>query len=349
MEFARPEFFKRYSWVSYPVAILFVAAATGLTALLWLIVDRPASAPIYLAAIVLSTLIGGLRVGIFASVLSGVALDYYFIQPYYQLTIARDDVFRWMFFVGEGSLVSWITAKLHTATEELSISREELRELSRHQQTLREEEQKRIARDIHDELGQMLTGLKLDIHLMRKKVDAVNGNGMSTALDDLSSHVDSTIGSVRRIASEIRPSILDDFGLIAALEWQTSEFERKSGIDCSFVSGIETVDIVPEAGAAVFRIVQEALTNIARHALPTSVEVTVSVVDEELFVNIMDDGRGIDLERLSKKRTLGIVGMRERARLIGATLQIRPRSVAGTTVELAVPIATQDGEGVILI
>ena len=213
---------------------------------------------------------------------------------------------------------------------------------SRHQQTLREEEQKRIARDIHDELGQMLTGLKLDIHLMRKKMDVVSGNGISAALDDLSLHVDSTIGSVRRIASEIRPSILDDFGLIAALEWQAGDFERKAGIECSFASAIEGVDIDPEAGAAVFRIVQEALTNVARHADATKVEVTVSTVDDELCLNIKDNGRGIDLDRLSKKRTLGIIGMRERARLIGAILQIRGRSIGGTAVELAVPIVRQE-------
>ncbi|MFL6375347.1 MAG: DUF4118 domain-containing protein [Pyrinomonadaceae bacterium] len=341
MEFARPEFFKRTPWMAYPVSAGLVAAATGLTSVLWLVVDRPASAPIYLGAIVLSTLLGGFRVGFFASILGGLALDYFFIQPYYELTFARDDVFRWIFFVAEGSFVSWITEKLRSATEELSGSREELRELSRHQQTLREEEQKRIARDIHDELGQMLTGLKLDIHLLRKKV---GGNGMSASLDDLSSHVDSTISSVRRIASEIRPSILDDFGLIAALEWQASEFDRKGEIECSFASSNESVDIDPEAGAAVFRIVQEALTNVARHSDAIKVEVTVSVVDDELFLNIKDNGRGINLDRLSKKRTLGIIGMRERARLIGATLQIRPRAVGGTAVELAVPIAGQEAE-----
>jgi signal transduction histidine kinase len=344
MEFARPEFFKRHAWVAYPLAVVLVAAAVGLTSLLWLVVDRPVSAPIFMGAIVVATLMGGFRVGVFASVVAGIALDYFFIQPFYEITLARDDVFRWVFFVAEGSFVSWITEKLRRATEELSRSREELRELSRHQQTLREEEQKRIARDIHDELGQMLTGLKLDIHLLRKKMDAAGGNGISTALDDLSSHVDSTIGSVRRIASEIRPSILDDFGLIAALEWQAAEFERTSGTESSFASSIDSVNIEPESGAAVFRIAQEALTNVARHAEATSVEITISTIDDELFLNIKDNGRGIDLDRLQKKRTLGIIGMRERARLIGATLQIRPRDVGGTAVELAVPISRQVSE-----
>ncbi len=339
MEFARPEFFKRHPWSAYPAAVILVAAAVGLTSLLWLAVDRPVSAPIFMGAIVIATLFGGFRVGLFASAIAGMALDYFFIQPFYELTWARDDVFRWIFFVAEGSFVSWITEKLRSATEELSRSREELRELSRHQQTLREEEQKRIARDIHDELGQMLTGLKLDIHLLRKKMDIVNGNGMSTALDDLSSHVDSTIGSVRRIASEIRPSILDDFGLIAALEWQAGEFE-KTGVECTFASSIEVANVDPEAGAAIFRIAQEALTNVTRHADATSVEFTVSAADDELFLIIKDNGRGINLDRLSKKRTLGIIGMRERARLIGATLHIRPRVQGGTAVELAVPVSS---------
>jgi signal transduction histidine kinase len=338
MDFARPEFFDRHRWIAYPLAVVLVAAAVGVTSLLWLVVDRPVSAPIFMAAIVLATLLGGFRVGVFASIIGGMALDYFFIQPFYELTWGRDDVFRWIFFVAEGSFVSWITEKLRAATEDLSRSREELRELSRHQQTLREDEQKRIARDIHDELGQMLTGLKLDIHLLRKKMDAISGNGISTALDDLSSNVDSTIGSVRRIASEIRPSILDDFGLVAALEWQAGDFERKTGIKCSFTSVIDGVDIGPEAGAAIFRIAQEAFTNVTRHADATQVEVTVSAANNELFLNIKDNGRGIDLDRLQKKRTLGLIGMRERARLIGATLHIRPRSVEGTTVELSVPI-----------
>jgi signal transduction histidine kinase len=338
MEFARPEFFNRNKWVAYPLAVALIAVAVGITSLLWLVVDRPVSAPIFMGAVVVATLLGGFRVGVFASCLGGLALDYFFIQPFYQVTFGRDDVFRWIFFVSEGSLLSWITEKLRAATDDLSRSREELRELSRHQQTLREEEQKRISRDIHDELGQMLTGLKLDIHLLKKKADAPSVDGMSATLDDLSSHVDAAIGSVRRIASEIRPSILDDFGLIAALEWQAGEFERKAGIECSFASAIESVDIDPEAEAAVFRIVQEALTNVARHANAENVEVTVSAADDELFLNIKDDGRGIDMDRLQKKKTLGLIGMRERARLIGATLHIRARAVGGTAVELAVPV-----------
>src|ERR1043166_4624407 len=107
MEFARPELFKRKPWLAYPVAVALVAAATGATALLWLIVDRPASAPIFLAAIVVSALLGGIRVGAFASALAGISLDYFFIQPFYELTLARDDIFRWVFFVGEGTFVSW--------------------------------------------------------------------------------------------------------------------------------------------------------------------------------------------------------------------------------------------------
>lgn len=265
---------------------------------------------------------------------SGLALDYFFIQPFYEITLAWDDTLRWIFFVGEGSFVSWITEKLRLATAELNHSREELRELTRHQQTLREEEQKRIAREIHDELGQMLTGLKLDIHMMKKKV----GAGMPTDLDELSSRVDDTIGSVRRIASELRPSILDDFGLIPAIEWQAGEFEAKAGIDCAFVCTDESVHLDPEAEAAVFRIVQEALTNVARHSDASAVCVTVENSDGHLNVMIEDDGRGFDPQHLTKTRSLGILGMRERARLIGASLDIRSRDHSGTVVALTVPI-----------
>lgn len=242
MEFARPEFFKRHHWVAYPASIILVGIATGITILLWLVVERPAAAPIFMAAIVVSTLIGGLRVGLFASAIGGMALDYFFIQPFYELTLARDDIIRWMFFVMEGGFVVWITEKLRIADQEVRRSREELRELTRHQQTLREDEQKRIAREIHDELGQNLTGLKLGIHLIRKRA---NGDAIGSQLEELSSKVDSTIGTVRRIASAIRPSILDDFGLVAALEWQASEFERTSGVPCSFVSNVDNVELDP--------------------------------------------------------------------------------------------------------
>jgi len=344
MEFTRPLIFDERPLLAYLASAVMVAIATALTALLWLVVDRPASAPIFIAAIVLSAMIGGFRVGVFAAMMGGLALDYFFIQPFYQLTLASDDVLRWVFFVTEGTVVSWITEKLSLASAELNSSREELRELTRHQQTLREEEQKRIAREIHDELGQMLTGLKLDIHLMKKKV----GAGMPTDLDDLSSQVDATISSVRRIASELRPSILDDFGLIPALEWQAGEFESKFGIDCAFVCTDESVQLDPEAEAAVFRIVQEALTNIARHARASSVCVTVENADGDLRVAIEDDGVGIDLEKVKKGRSLGIVGMRERARLIGATLELGTGDGSGTVVELAVPISAPAAQRAVL-
>ncbi|HTH50542.1 MAG TPA: sensor histidine kinase [Pyrinomonadaceae bacterium] len=335
MEFARPDFFNRHPWAAYPTAAALVALATGITMLLWLVVERPVAAPLFMAAIVVSTLIGGLRVGLFASALGGFALDYFFIQPFYEVTWARDDIVRWVFFVMEGAFVAWITEKLRKATGELKSSREELRELSSHQQTLREDEQKRIAREIHDELGQTLTGLKLDIHLIRKRT---NGDAVSTELEELSSKVDSTIGIVRRIASDIRPSILDDFGLVAAIEWQAAEFERKTGVPCSFVSNVEHVDLDPAVGAAVFRIVQEALTNVTRHAEASAAGITVTSSDGELIIDVQDDGRGFDVDKVGSKYSLGLLGMRERARLAGADLDVRRRSQGGTTVELVIPL-----------
>src|SRR4051794_39454985 len=122
MDFARPKFFEKQPWTAYPAAAALVAIATAFTSLLWLVVDRPASAPIYIGAIVISTLIGGFRVGIFSAMLGGLALDYFFIQPFYQLTMASDDVMRWVFFVVEGTFVAWITEKLRFATAELNSS-----------------------------------------------------------------------------------------------------------------------------------------------------------------------------------------------------------------------------------
>jgi signal transduction histidine kinase len=235
--------------------------------------------------------------------------------------------------------VVWITEKLRTADEAVRSSREELRELTRHQQTLREDVQKRIAREIHDELGQTLTGLKLDIHLIRKRA---NGDAIGGQLEELSSKVDSTIGTVRRIASEIRPSILDDFGLVAAMEWQAAEFERVSGVRCTFVSNVDSVDLDPEICAGVFRIVQEALTNITRHAEATAASITVTASDAEFIVDVEDNGIGFDVSSVARKHSLGLLGMRERARLAGAVLDIRRRSQGGTTVELRVPVESAE-------
>ena len=287
--------------VRYGIATLFVVIATLMTSLLWLIIDRPISTPMFLATIALAAWAGGLRLGIYTSALATVVFEYYFVSPYRDPSTWFELAMRMGVFFAQGCFLAWLAERLRTAIDELSNSREELRELSLHQQTLREAEQKRIAREIHDELGQALTGLKLDLHLVKKGVGSVEGAVLQEKvveeLDSLSKRIDETIGTVRRISSEIRPSILDDFGLVAAMEWQARQFERKTGVECVFRSSSENINIDPDAGSALFRIFQEALTNVARHAGASKVRIMIDSIADSVQMSVEDDGVGVDMSR----------------------------------------------------
>jgi signal transduction histidine kinase len=340
----------RPAWFGVGATTLLVAAALAVTSLLWVIVDRPVSAPLFLAAIVGSAWLFGFRYGILAALLSGLAIDYYFVPPYYHFAGDREEIVRFVVFLFEGVILSWITEKLSAAGEELNTSREELRELTKHLETMRESEQKRIALEIHDELGQALTGVKMRLHLLRNQFGP-NGSTRSAAVnegfEELSGMVDSTISTVRRIASELRPSLLDDFGLVAAMEWQAIEFERKTSIPCIFNSDTESLDLGPESNTAVYRIFQEALTNAARHSGASRVRVDLRTEADEIVMKVSDNGSGIDLDTLSRKRSLGIIGMRERSRLLGGELSI-VRDEGGTTIELNIPVTVVDRPGEVL-
>ena len=341
MPFGKRKFIGQPFVVRYGVATLFAVLATVLTGGLWLIVDRPISAPLFLAAIVASTWLFGLRVGFYTSFICGISIDYYFVQPFYSFTFTEDEILRLTVFFGEAGLLSWLVDKLRIASDEIRASREELRELTKYQQTLRESEQKRIALEIHDELGQALTGLKMDVHFINRQIVSSDlGSSKRVVMDDLdglSKKIDATIGTVRRISSDLRPSILDDFGLVAASEWQTQQFERNTEIECHFATEIEDIDLGAESNTVVFRILQEALTNVARHAEAKSVSVNLRKGDDGVVMTVADDGKGIDLKRLKPQTSLGIVGMRERTRSIGGKLDISNSFDGGTVVELRIP------------
>ncbi len=326
--------------VRYGVSIALLLAAALARLGLGLIVNRPLSAPLFLAAIILSTWLGGVRLGIFASIVAAATLDYFFAQPLVGVLELRDHLVRFLLFSIEGSLLSWLVDRLRVTSEEMVASREELRELAEQQRSVRDAEQKRIAREIHDELGQALTSLKLGIHLLKRNIS--NGNGvedkLTSEIDDLSKQVDSTIGTVRRIATELRPSVLDDFGLVAAIEWQTKEFGSRSGIDCIFSSNVDEIELESDASTAVFRILQEALTNIGRHADATQVHVRFEHSNGDLQLTVDDNGRGIDRERTKKNRSLGLLGMRERARLLEGEVSISSSKNGGTQVRLVAPV-----------
>ncbi|HSO71152.1 MAG TPA: PAS domain-containing protein, partial [Thermodesulfobacteriota bacterium] len=220
--------------------------------------------------------------------------------------------------------------------EELRNSQKELRALSARLQSVREEERGKIAREIHDDLGQALTGLKMDSAWVMKNLRP-DQTALKDKLQAMGRLIDHTVRSVRRLSTELRPRILDDFGLVAALEWQAQEFEKKTGIRCRFRSSLQKLDLDPDRSVAVFRIFQEALTNVARHSGAQKVESTLSKEKKGLRLILRDNGRGISEEEISRTKSLGLVGMRERAILFGGKLTIQGTPGKGTAVILNIP------------
>ena len=226
---------------------------------------------------------------------------------------------------------------LMAAQAQLNVSFNQLRALNARLQSIREEERARVAREIHDELGQALTAIKIDVTtLVRELADTVPAvqRGKSTL-----KLLDEAIHSVQRIATDLRPGILDDLGLAAAVEWSAEEFESRTGTRCRL--SLPEVDIAmdPEHATALFRIFQETLTNVARHANATAVNVKLARDNGDVYLEVRDNGQGIGEEQLSARRSLGILGMRERALLLGGELIIRGAPGKGTTVRAWIPNA----------
>jgi signal transduction histidine kinase len=205
-------------------------------------------------------------------------------------------------------------------------------------EAVREEERKRIAMEIHDELGQLLTALKMDVSLLRMRLNSDSEAARKT--EDMRELVEKTIWMVRNVASHLRPAALN-FGILSALEWLVDDFVRRNRMPCQLsIHGSEPV--LPDAHAtAVFRIAQASLTNVARHADASRVDVTLTGGNGELALHISDNGRGFDLPAARRRYSYGLLGMSERARLIGGTLHIESAPGAGTIVSIHVPLRTE--------
>ncbi|MGB6944098.1 MAG: PAS domain S-box protein [Bryobacteraceae bacterium] len=236
------------------------------------------------------------------------------------------------------------------AEEQLKASSEQLRALSASLQSAREKEATRIAHQIHDDMGGVLTGLRWELEALEKMIHDPTDSGhlkvvMQNKLAAMMGLTDTTINVVRRIASELRPSILDDLGLVEAIEWQTQQFQTRTGIQCCCECSMQSIPLGDQQSTAVFRIVQEALTNILRHAQATRVGVAVREEDGALVLTVTDDGRGItEAEKLSRE-SLGLLGMQERAHLIGGCVDIVGAPGRGTTLHVRVPLAKADPAG----
>jgi signal transduction histidine kinase len=233
-----------------------------------------------------------------------------------------------------------VVAAQQQAEQELQRSRAELRSLSQHLQDVREEERTAIAREIHDELGQMLTALKMDLSWINKKLPEEQHQIRERTLE-LTRHVDETIGTVQRISAELRPGMLDDLGLIAAMEWQAQEFQKKTGIACQVRSDYDCSKLERRGTTELFRIFQEALTNIYRHAAATRAKVALAGTDRQLVLVVTDNGTGISEEKLSDPKSLGLIGMRERVRNLGGKLKISRIAQGGTSIRVVIPLDAQ--------
>ncbi|MEO5941856.1 MAG: PAS domain S-box protein, partial [Ferruginibacter sp.] len=233
-------------------------------------------------------------------------------------------------------LANDITEKI-IAEENLKKSHEELRELATYLEKIRESERTHMAREIHDELGQQLTGLKMDISWLNKRIRSEDEE-VNTKIKDTIKLIDKTVVTVRRIATQLRPSILDDLGLIAAMEWQSEEFQKRAEIRTGFKSNLSNVDVKPEIATGVFRIYQESLTNVLRHAAATEVNSSLTIEQDRLELVIIDNGKGFNINEIEHKKTLGLLGMKERSLLMGGEYEITGRPGVGTSVRIIVPL-----------
>jgi PAS domain S-box-containing protein len=230
--------------------------------------------------------------------------------------------------------------KLETEIAERQRMNEELRRLSAHLQSAREEERIRIAREIHDEVGQVLTAVKMDLALLERKLDKVDRIQVAAVKQDIHATadlVDKTIRTMREIIRELRPEILDHLGLAAAIEWQLQEFQARTGIACVFTSNLQDVNLELERSTAVFRIFQETLTNVARHAQATRVETSLNQDAGNLILQVRDNGKGVSENDLADKKTFGILGMRERAHVFGGEVTLNGAPGHGTIVTVRIP------------
>jgi len=248
-------------------------------------------------------------------------------------------------FVGLHDMNRMLNAELaeRALTEQrLRASEENLRALAAHLQSVREEERIHIAREIHDELGQALTGLKFDIGAIARGC-ATGESGTVAEKSEAAAHaIDRIINSVRRIASGLRPEVLDEIGLGAAIDWQAREFQRRTGVRCHVELPPKFVDPDKERSTAIFRIFQELLTNVARHANATRVDVRLEETQEEgLRLTVADNGRGIQASEFESPTSLGFLGLKERVLAFSGTIDVNGEEAKGTTVSVTIPTTTQ--------
>jgi PAS domain S-box-containing protein len=234
--------------------------------------------------------------------------------------------------------------ELKIKEKELRESREQLRSLAARLESLREEERTILSREIHDEFGQSLTGLKMDLAWLARRLPR-DQDALVQKADSMLKLVDESVKLIRKISTRLRPGILDDFGLLAAMEWQAREFDHRTGIRCSMSSNTKDIHLDKNASSSIFRVFQEALTNIARHSEATKVDVRLRQGRNKLVMEIQDNGRGLRDDEVQPHKSLGILGMRERVQLMEGTFTIQGAPGKGTKIRVSVPTENRGERG----
>jgi PAS domain S-box-containing protein len=226
------------------------------------------------------------------------------------------------------------------AEQALRESKEEIRTLALTASTVREQEKSRIARELHDELGQALTALKIDVSWLRAHLDHAP-DAVLAKLGAMQVLLDGTVAAARRISADLRPLMLDDLGLIAACEWLAHNFQQRTGVACELVLGAGELDLRDPYATAVFRVLQESLTNVAKHAEATQVEATLERAEGTVILTVRDNGRGFRTSDPRKQGSYGLVGLRERAFLLGGDIRIESEPGRGTYMEMRMPVGEE--------
>jgi signal transduction histidine kinase len=231
-----------------------------------------------------------------------------------------------------------IDQALRDSEARLRRSTADLQAISTRLNEAREQERVKMARDIHDNLGQALTALKMDVAEVRRRLDIGDSASIRERLTEMSALIDTSVDDVRRVAAELRPVVLDDLGFVGAIRAYLIDVERRAAIRCVLCAPSGDVPI-GERATALFRILQEALTNVVRHAKATRVEVSLSMEAGRVRLVVDDNGRGVPAAAVTNPRSLGLLGMRDRAVLIGGEVSVAGRPGAGTTVTVELPLA----------
>jgi PAS domain S-box-containing protein len=262
------------------------------------------------------------------------------IEVVYLMERPPEDIGPFLF--EEQNLINSLAEMIGSALNR-RYSEEQLRALSARMQSAREEEGTRIAREIHDELGGSLTGIKWDLEGIDTRLSTANGGStipeVRKQIKAMTGLIESTIDTVRRISSELRPGVLDDLGLVAAIEWQAQQFQKRTGLLVHWDTALETAEVSRDRATAVFRIFQEVLTNVLRHSQATNIYIRLRKRRDQLELEVVDDGRGITEDEQKNTLSLGLLGMKERALLVGGAVSITGAKGKGTTVVVSVPLS----------